>query len=112
MKFSIKYIFSKCDQIRRKLPIWSHLLKKTIMENFIFCAVHSSNSYLGPRGKFDTFQEVLYSKIPLIRPRPYINPLRIYGPQICHPINIPPKVYETSSLLKMSLFLKSVHAFC
>ena len=39
MKFSIKDFFSKCDQIRRKLRIWSHLLKKSQMENFIFCAV-------------------------------------------------------------------------
>ena len=39
MKFSIKDFFSKCDQIRRKLPIWSHLLKKSLIENFIFCAV-------------------------------------------------------------------------
>ena len=38
MKFSIKDFFSKCDQIRRKLRIWSHLLKKSLMENFIFCA--------------------------------------------------------------------------
>ena len=37
--FSIKDFFSKCDQIRRKLQIWSHLLKKSLMENFIFCAV-------------------------------------------------------------------------
>ena len=39
MKFAIKDFFSKCDQIRRKLRIWSHLLKKSLMENFIFCAV-------------------------------------------------------------------------
>ena len=39
MKFSIKDFFSKCDQIRRKLPVWSHLLKKSLMGNFIFCAV-------------------------------------------------------------------------
>ena len=39
MKFSIKNFFSKCAQIRRKLWIWSHLLKKCLMENFIFCAV-------------------------------------------------------------------------
>ena len=39
MKFSIKDFFSKCDQIRRKLRIWSHLLKKSLMENFIFCKV-------------------------------------------------------------------------
>ena len=38
MKFSIKDFFNKCDQIRRKLRIWSHLLKKSLMENFMFCA--------------------------------------------------------------------------
>ena len=36
MKFSIPDFFSKCDKIRRKLQIWSHLLKKTVMEKFIF----------------------------------------------------------------------------
>ena len=39
MKSPIKDFFSKCDQIRRKLRIWSHLLKKSLMEDFIFCAV-------------------------------------------------------------------------
>ena len=39
MKFSIKDFSSKCDQIRSKLRIWSHLLKKFFMKNFIFCAV-------------------------------------------------------------------------
>ena len=43
MKFFIKYFFSKCDQIRIKLRIWSHLLKKSSMEKFIFCAVISQN---------------------------------------------------------------------
>ena len=36
----MKYFFRECDQIRRKLRIWSHLLKKSLMENFIFCGVH------------------------------------------------------------------------
>ena len=39
MKFSIEDFFSKCDQIRNFLWIWSHLLKKSLMENFIFNAV-------------------------------------------------------------------------
>ena len=39
MKFSNKDFLSKCDQIRRKLRIWSHLVKKSLMENFIFRAV-------------------------------------------------------------------------
>ena len=37
--FSIKDFFSKCYQIPRKLRVWSHLLKKSLMENIIFCAV-------------------------------------------------------------------------
>ena len=41
MKCSIKDFFSKCDQIRKKLRIWPHLLKKSLMENFIFCPVSS-----------------------------------------------------------------------
>ena len=48
MKFSIKDFFSKWDQIRSFLRIWSHLLKNSVMENFIFCAVNSkSNSSNG-----------------------------------------------------------------
>ena len=39
MKFSIKDFFSKCDQICSFLRIWSHLLKKSLIENFIFYAV-------------------------------------------------------------------------
>ena len=39
MKFSIKVFPSKCDQIHIKLRIWSHLMEKVLMENFIFCAV-------------------------------------------------------------------------
>ena len=39
MKFSIKNFSSKCNQIRRKLRIWLHLLKKYLMENFTFCIV-------------------------------------------------------------------------
>ena len=36
MQFSIMDLFSKCDQIFRKLWIWSHLLKESLMKNFIF----------------------------------------------------------------------------
>ena len=39
MKIFIKGSFSKCDQIRRELRIWSHSLKKSLMENLIFCVV-------------------------------------------------------------------------
>ena len=37
---SIKDFFSKCDQIRRILRIWSHFLKKSLTENF--CTVSLS----------------------------------------------------------------------
>ena len=40
MKFSIKDFFIKCDQIPSILLIWPHLLKKSIMEDVIFCAVN------------------------------------------------------------------------
>ena len=43
-KMKFHYFFSKCDQIRRKPQIWSHLLKKYLMENFIFCAVLTVSS--------------------------------------------------------------------
>ena len=46
MKFSIKDFFSKCDPIRRKVRIWSHLLKKPFMENFSFCTVIAVLLYL------------------------------------------------------------------
>ena len=39
IKFSVKDFFSKCDQTRSLLRIWSHSLKKSLMEIFIFCAV-------------------------------------------------------------------------
>ena len=39
MKFSIKDFSSKCGQIRSFLQIRSHLLKKSLMKNFIFCPV-------------------------------------------------------------------------
>ena len=35
MKFPIKDFFSKYDQIHRRLRIWWHLLKKSLMENLV-----------------------------------------------------------------------------
>ena len=39
-------IFGKCDQIRKKLRIWPHLLNNSLMENFIFCAVNMEKIFL------------------------------------------------------------------
>ena len=41
MRFSITDIVSKRDQIRKELRICSHVLKKSLIENFIFCAVNN-----------------------------------------------------------------------
>ena len=50
VKLSIKDFFSKCDQIRISLRIWSHLLKQSFIENFTeeifdrelhFCALYT-----------------------------------------------------------------------
>ena len=38
MKFSTEDLFSNSDQIHSFLRIWSHLLVKSLMEKFIFCA--------------------------------------------------------------------------
>ena len=42
--FSGAHFFRKCDQIRQKLLVWPHLLKKYLMGNIIFCAVGFSDS--------------------------------------------------------------------
>ena len=39
LKFSIKNFFSKCDQMRRELRIWSYLLKKSLMQNIFYAVV-------------------------------------------------------------------------
>ena len=71
MKFSIKDFFSKCDQIRSNLRIWSHLLKKSLMENFVFCALYIHLN-LGKKPSYkklyqkcygDVFLEVSYNWI-------------------------------------------------
>ena len=46
VKFPIKDFFSKCDQIRRKLRIWPHLLKKSSMEHFLVFAVKYVDLYI------------------------------------------------------------------
>ena len=55
MKFPIKDFFSKCDQIRSFLRIWSHLLNKSLMENFIFCAVVARAGIAICKIKFNDF---------------------------------------------------------
>ena len=42
--FCVMDCFSKFYQIRRKLQVCSHLLKKSLTENFIFCVIWSLRS--------------------------------------------------------------------
>ena len=53
MKFSVRDFLRKCDQILKKQRIWSYLLKKSLMENFIFRAV----SFTIPA----SFQDIIYN---------------------------------------------------
>ena len=59
MKFSIKYFFSKCDQIRWNLRIWSHLLKKYLMENLFFCAMSISGVWNNSKCTSETWSSFL-----------------------------------------------------
>ena len=56
MKFSIKDFFSKYDQISRKLQIWSHLLKKSLMESYIFRAVYALPSRYSADARHSKYQ--------------------------------------------------------
>ena len=58
MKFSIKDFFSKCDHILRKLRICSLLLRQSLTENFIFCAVYSRKN----RDLFRTVPNIEYAR--------------------------------------------------
>ena len=40
MNFFVENLFSKCEHILIKLRIYSHLLNKSLQENFIFCVVY------------------------------------------------------------------------
>ena len=62
MKFSIKDLSSKYDQIRRKMWIWSHLLKKSLIENFIFCAV-SIIYFIEPAGSPHWLKITLWNEL-------------------------------------------------
>ena len=65
IKFSIKDFLNRCDQIRRELRIWSHLLKKSLMQNFIYCAVlETFNSRMSMRKTPASFQFAITCILP------------------------------------------------
>ena len=64
MKLSINDFFSKCDQIRSYLRIWSHLLKKLLIENFIFNAVMDETALSLSQGVLEMLEK--YKKEPYV----------------------------------------------
>ena len=68
MKFSIKDFFSKCDQIRRKLRIWSHLLKISLIENFFFLCNEGNLGQSETPGQSET---IYISLIIFLRQQPW-----------------------------------------
>ena len=49
--------FSTCDHIRSFLRIWSHWLKESLLENFIFCVVIDQKMILGLPHDFFVFTD-------------------------------------------------------
>ena len=64
MKFSIKDFFSKCNQVRSFLRIWSHLLLKSLIENFIFvqCIANYNTATTDMDIDFNTMQPLILLK--------------------------------------------------
>ena len=71
MMFPMRGFFSKYGQIHSFLPIWSHILKKSLMENFIFCAV--STPTRENTGK-EKYSDLLYA--PIVNPFKVIETIR------------------------------------
>ena len=73
MKFSMNDFFSTDNQMCSFLRIWSHLLQKYLMENFIFCAVTKfevfssqlANISLAKALKYRLLSKHLYFKVSL-----------------------------------------------
>ena len=62
IKFSFKDFFSKCNQIRRNLQIWSHLLKKSLKENIPFlCSMIADLNWLTVLVLLDCFTIVVFN---------------------------------------------------
>ena len=65
IKFSIIDFSSKCDQVRNFLRIWSRLLKKSLMENFIFCVVENQRDSK-QKTFFDIQEKAPSNKTPML----------------------------------------------
>ena len=79
MKFSTKDFFSKCEQIRRKLRIWLHLQKKSLLENFIFPAVKILKLYYWeknlPKSVRESQLHVFIKKFRIVQSKTVMEPV-------------------------------------
>ena len=92
MKFFTMDFFSKCKQIRQKVRIWSHLPKKSLMDNFIFCAVSRPNPGSHSRVPIQGLTPVSHPRVSPQEPTPCI----IAGP---HP-KFPPQALTQGSWVR------------
>ena len=119
MKFSIKDFFAKCDEIRRKLRIWSHLLKKSLMENFIFCGVLSlrMEGSRGSRGVFRTQSDMrwgfYWQHIKLFCKIETLSQMfdRVLNTHLYSKSNLPELKCSRSSILVKTVNLKKLGSF-
>ena len=70
MKFSIQDFFSNCDQIRSKLRIWSHLLKKSLVlsKSLVHCKMVQKSGFCYDRRnkKMQVYQQFLVDLGPAV----------------------------------------------
>ena len=112
MKFSIKDFSSKCDQIRWKLRIWSHLLKKSLMENFIFCVVSSENQFISiAPGENVIPESLLNNKFCEDLSHPLLFPTGKFVFQFKRKVELSPTKYFNQRLLNYTQKLSSDYIF-
>ena len=97
MKFPIKDLFSKCEHIRSFLRIWSYLLKKSLMKNFIFCAVVNTTLDWSKRSRknmsFNPKKSWLYSQLTI-------------------QMNLPINLVNQNRVTTLEQKTKTTHIFC
>ena len=94
MKFSIEDFFSKCDQIRSFLRIWSHLQKKSLMEILFFVlwlTLKAVEWYTRLTTIHDEFASLILDTIKLLHPNITFvvsaeNPVRSVVDNLCFSI--------------------------
>ena len=101
MKFSVKEFFSKCDQIRRKLRIWSHLLKNFLMENFIVCAVKTIKKTHG----YNQWSHLTY----ITQHSPIVNKRDKSKPKYFHSINF---IFKSLSSASFYYIISQFYYYC